>query len=63
MFTISYLEGLVFDFIKIYLDNYNTYTKYNEIRKDTYKIFYDIKEFERIIKKVYEEPYKGEKAT
>jgi hypothetical protein len=33
------------------------------IREDTKKIFKNISKFERIIKKVYKEPYKEEKAT
>ncbi len=33
------------------------------MRKDIRKIFKNVAEFEKIIKKVYEEPYKEEKAT
>jgi len=33
------------------------------IREDTRKMFKNISEFKRIIKKVYKEPYKEEKAT
>jgi len=32
------------------------------MREDIRKIFRNIKEFKRIIKKVYKEPYKDEKA-
>jgi len=63
LFTISYLERLVFDFIEVYLDDYNVYTNFKEMRLDTRAMLKIINKFIKIIKKVYKELYKEEKAT
>ncbi len=63
LFAISYLEGVVFEFIKVYLNDYNKYSDFKNITIDTRRLFKSINEFIRIIKIVYKEPYKKEKAT
>ncbi len=62
LFTISYLEGAVFDFIEVYLDNYNKYIDFKDISINTRRLFRSINKFIRIMRIVYREPYKEEKA-
>ncbi len=63
LFTISYLEGAAFDFIEVYLDNYNKYSDFKNMTIDTRRLFKSINKFIKIIKIVYRELYKEEKAT
>jgi len=64
LFTISYLEDKAFEFIKTYLENYNLYiANSKEMRRDTVRMFNNINKFIKIIKKVYRELYKEEKAV
>jgi len=63
LFAISYLEGPAFEFMQVYLDDYNQSATYSKMREDTRRMFQNIKEFEKIMKEVYGEPYEEEKAT
>ncbi len=63
LFTISYLEGAAFNFIEVYLDNYNKYSDFKDMTIDTRRLFKNINKFIRIMKTVYREPYEEEKAT
>ncbi len=63
LFTISYLEGAVFDFIEVYLDNYNKHADFKNMPIDTRQLFRSINKFIRIMKTVYRELYEEEKAT
>ncbi len=63
LFAISYLEGVVFDFIEVYLDDYNKYSDFKNMSINTRQLFRSINKFVRIMKTVYREPYKEEKAT
>jgi len=62
LFAISYLEEGAFEFIEVYLDDYND-NSYKDQRPDTKKMFNNIKYFVKVIKEVYGELYKEEKAT
>ncbi len=63
LFAILYLEGPAFDFIKVYLNNYNNNTNFKNIRLETRDIFRNISKFVKILTKVYRKLYKDEKAT
>ncbi len=63
LFAISYLEGAAFDFIEVYLDDYNKNPNFKEMSIDTRQLFRSINKFVRIMKTVYREPYEEEKAT
>ncbi len=53
----------MFDFIKVYLNNYNNNTYFSRMRQETRDMFKDINKFIEIITEVYGEPYKDKKAT
>ena len=57
-YTISYIKGLVFKFVKIFLLNYRKEEKL--CIKETNVIFKNIKYFFEILKVIYREPYKKE---
>ena len=57
-YTISYIEGLVFKFIEIFLLNYKKKEKL--CIKETNIIFGNVKYFFKILKVIYREPYKKE---
>jgi len=64
LFAISYLEDTVFDFIKVYLDDFSLYINYlKKIKPNTQTIFKDINKFIKVIREVYRELCKQEKAT
>jgi hypothetical protein len=63
LFAISYLEGPAFDFMEVYLNDYNNNTYFSRMRQETREMFKDINKFIEIMTEVYGEPYEDEKAT